>query len=115
MRGQIDSVDLPDKIMLDHLELIRATTGKNKGPDLRLDDLKSLLIATDQTFGLSRWSFLNDSLKRLENNERFLTISENNKLFACIWFHSTAQQEDIDQILKNGNISCKYVSKEFKL
>lgn len=116
MRGRINTVDLPNKIILDRLERIRTMAGKNEGPDMRLDDLKSLLMATDQTFGLSRWSFLNDSLKRLENNQRFLTISEKNKLFACIWFHSTAhQQEDIDQLLKNGNIAFKYVSKELKL
>lgn len=116
LRGQIGTVDLPDETILESLGRIRSQDAKNGGPDLRLDDLKSLLMATDRTFGLSRWAFLNDSLRRLEINQRFLTISENSKLFACVWFHSAAeQQEDIDQLIETGNIAFKFVSKDFKL
>jgi hypothetical protein len=116
LRGQIGTVDLPDAKLLDSLEEIRKVAPKNGGLDLRLDDLKTLLLATDQTFTLSRWAFLQDSLRRLENNQRFLTISENNKLFACVWFHSTAEQpEDIDQLLKLGDVAFKFISKELKL
>jgi hypothetical protein len=57
----------------------------NGGPHL-----DSLLLATDRTFLVSRWEFLEDSLKRLEENESFISFLYKGNLEVNIWYTGKA-------------------------
>ncbi|MCH6236771.1 GNAT family N-acetyltransferase [Cognataquiflexum rubidum] len=53
--------------------------------ELRVMDISQLLLVDDYTFEICRWEFLNDALKRLEENQIFYTITKNNRLIFCVW------------------------------
>jgi hypothetical protein len=58
--------------------------------------LDNLLLSDDKTFAVSRWEFLEDALKRLEENEKFIAFILKGKLKACVWYKGEVMtQQDL--------------------
>lgn len=73
------------------------------------NELSTLLLADDFTFEISRWEFLEESLKHLEAGYHFLTLVKENNLLACLWIEKDFKNKsDLNEIL-NG----KYIKIEF--
>jgi hypothetical protein len=56
--------------------------------ELKVLDLTHLLLVNDCTFEVSRWEFLQDALKRLEENQLFFTLTDKNRLILCVWYNN---------------------------
>ncbi|MCL6260434.1 GNAT family N-acetyltransferase [Aquiflexum sp. TKW24L] len=84
------------------LRKIEQTNGKEfKGDiDLRVMDISQLLLVDDCTFEISRWEFLNDALKRLEENQIFYTLTQKNRLIFCVWGKKPEKLSDVNDDLK---------------
>lgn len=92
--------------------------GNDTLPNLnyRKDNLGDLLLVGDYDLLVSRWEFLVDSLKRLEDNQNFITLVENDKLLACIWYKDQFLIAPDKNIITPGFENFKvYVSLDFKL
>jgi hypothetical protein len=50
------------------------------------NELDQLLLVNDHTFELARWEFLEDALKRLEENQHFFAFTQENRLLGCVWY-----------------------------
>lgn len=63
--------------------------------EYRRNDLKDLLLVKDSDLNISRWEFLDDALKRLEDKQSFITKVEKEQLLTCIWY-KTKENGDYD-------------------
>jgi len=68
--------------------------------DFNNETLDALLLVDDKTFDVSRWEFLDDALKRLEENEKFISHIVKGKLQVCMWYKS-GELTDQDLTIKN--------------
>jgi hypothetical protein len=68
--------------------------------DLRVMDLSQLLLVDNCTFEISRWEFLNNALKRLEENQIFYTLTQKNRLIFCVWGKKPENLSDMNDVLK---------------
>jgi len=76
--------------------------------------LDSLLLVHDRTFHISRWEFLEDSLKRLEENEKFVAYVFKGELKVCIWYTGEAVTlQELSQVSLKGNVTKIFVSHDF--
>jgi hypothetical protein len=66
------------------------------------NELSTLLLADDFTFELSRWEFLEDSLKRLEAGCHFVTLVKGNNLLACLWTEENFDNSSVLKEILNG-------------
>jgi len=101
-----------DKVLakLESLNLMK----KGIIPSLESQNLEELLLVEDCTFNVSRWEFLDDSLKRMEENERFLTLAVEGKLKFCIWYIGDEVKKDAPLISDFGlKISKIYLAYDF--
>jgi hypothetical protein len=62
--------------------------------------IDALLLVDDTTFDVCRWEFLEDALKRLEENEKFISYISEGKLKVCIWYKGL-EMTDQDFIPQN--------------
>ncbi|MCS4436620.1 GNAT family N-acetyltransferase [Aquiflexum gelatinilyticum] len=58
--------------------------------EFKKDYLDDLLRVGDFDLNVSRWEFLEDSLKRLEENQKFISLVRDNNLLACIWYNDNS-------------------------
>ncbi|SMD46290.1 Acetyltransferase (GNAT) domain-containing protein [Aquiflexum balticum DSM 16537] len=76
------------------------------------NELSTLLMVDDFTFELSRWEFLEDSLKRLEAGYHFVTLVKGNNLLACIWTEKNFKNNSVlKDILKGKEVLTGFFSK----
>lgn len=90
--------------------------GESGNYQIRHGDLSQLLLLNDYTFGLSRNEFLQDALKRLEENQKFLTISKEDSLLVCIWFKPDTDLSITPmRIFDPQHLESAYISKNLKI
>lgn len=69
--------------------------------EYRRNDLRDLLLVKDFDLNISRWEFLDDALKRLEEKQSFITKVEKGKLLTCIWYKTNENGAyDFEQEIK---------------
>jgi len=90
--------------------------GKSEDSLVNFDNqlLDALLLVHDRTFHISRWEFLEDSLKRLEENEKFVAYVFKKELKVCIWYTGEAVTlQELSQVSLKGNVTKIFVSHDF--
>lgn len=106
--------EIPINKVLEKLDYFLKIENPNKPVIFEYDNLSHLLLVDNFTFDLSRWEFLEDSLKRLEENQNFLTLLIDNKLNLCIWYEPKDLQIKKPDDLKNiKEIKKMYSSTKF--
>jgi hypothetical protein len=82
---------------------------------LNQDKLESLLLATDGTFEVPRWEFLEDALHRLEENEHFVTWARAGQLLGCLWYTGdlVSGTDDLIEKERKGKITQIFISGQF--
>ncbi|WP_113922998.1 GNAT family N-acetyltransferase [Cognataquiflexum aquatile] len=80
--------DVDWKVILEKIDPANEIKIKNN-LDFRVLDISQLLLVDDCTFEISRWEFLQDALKRLEENQLFYTMTDKNRLILCIWMENS--------------------------
>jgi CelD/BcsL family acetyltransferase involved in cellulose biosynthesis len=86
-------------------ELNKFNFNKNK--------ISDLLLVDDKSFEVCRWEFLVDALRRLENDQNFITQTKNNQLLVCIWY-DTLKNYNEEKYMDSFNIIKIYKSLNFK-
>jgi len=85
---------------------------------LRFNQLEDLLYFDENNFKITRWEFLKDALKRIENGQSFYTYIEKNQLLACIWIEDKGDDQKVKLELKpkywSGRVLKVYFNKELK-
>ncbi|MCF1750119.1 GNAT family N-acetyltransferase [Mariniradius sediminis] len=69
------------------------------------NELDQLLLVDDQTFELARWEFLDDALKRLEENQHFFAFKQDNRLLGCVWYTGELVSSPKDLVEKQKHVS----------
>jgi hypothetical protein len=99
-------------------EWAREIVMSNKFPNggYKRDFLEDLLKVGDFDLKITRWEFLEDSLRRLEENQKFITLVDGNKLFSCIWYRENSTSNNSENKIETDfEILKVYVSLSFNL
>lgn len=81
---------------------------------LNNSNLNDLLLIEDTCFEVSKWQFLQDGLKRLENQENCLTYVSDGRLKLCVWYvGNISSVMDLDELLRQDKITKIYISRYF--
>lgn len=88
--------------------LIEVYNGRNK--------LEHLLLVDDHTFEISRWEFLDDALKRLEENEHFFVFAQENRLLGCVWYTGdlVSSEKELVEKEKKNQVSKVFIAKQLR-
>jgi hypothetical protein len=101
LKIKISGHSIPNENLIEKLGSILKNKFMNNKIQIKTDDLSTLLIVDDFTFDVCRWEFLEDALKRLDENQFFVTIITNKKILACLWFEEKIIEIDVEEILNN--------------
>lgn len=71
---------------------------EDKGINLHYNQLEDLLNFDESKFSISRWEFLNDALARLESDEGFLTLIQDDIIIGFIWIEKDSIPNEIHKI-----------------
>ena len=114
---QSKNLDLPTNLILDKLKLVsKSVHVKNAEINLNSSKISDLLLIDDTCFEVSRWQFLMDAQKRLENHEKCITYVRDGKLRLCIWYvGDIGSIMDLYELLPKGEIIKIYISRYFTL
>ena len=107
--------DFSSATVVKKLELIK--NGGNNG-DLMInsDLLSDLLRANDRNFSICRWKFLEDALKRLEDQENFITVIKEEELVLCVWYsRGLENSENYKNSFEEKDITKIYASNQIKI
>jgi hypothetical protein len=92
-------------------KIIKILEGGFNGNKFELveNQLGHLLFFNDYEFEVTRWEFLSDALKRLENGNSFWVLLKEDKMIACIWGDKTNSHDGDEKY----NIARYYLSTLF--
>ncbi len=82
-------VRLSSESILNKLKIVAKSTHIKAEINLNSSKISDLLLIDDTYFEITKWQFLEDALKRLENQENCLTYVRNGRLRSCIWYKGT--------------------------
>jgi hypothetical protein len=91
-----------DTNTIDLLSRLNSLSAETEDSCIEYDSqsIDALLLVDDTTFDVCRWEFLEDALKRLEENEKFISYISEGKLKVCIWYKGL-EMTDQDFIPQN--------------
>jgi hypothetical protein len=69
---------------------------EDRAIDLRLDDKNDLLSYKFMKSGLTRWEFLEESMRKMEQGDHVYTWAENGILCGAAWFHNNNPEKESD-------------------
>jgi hypothetical protein len=107
---------LSTDLILDKLKLVSKSIHVKAEINLNSSKISDLLLLEDTCFEVSKWQFLEDALKRLENHESCLTYVRDGRLRLCIWYVGEINSViDLDELLLQEKIKKIYISRYFTL
>jgi len=97
-------------------EIIKNKIEEGTALFLANQDLTPLMLVDDKSLECSRWEFLESSLKRLEENQGFLGLVQQNQLTICIWADEIIYDlGSLNKFIEEGKIQKVYISRYFKM
>ncbi|WP_194976262.1 GNAT family N-acetyltransferase [Aquiflexum lacus] len=113
---QSKNLHLSTDLILDKLKLVSKSIHVKAEINLNSSKISDLLLLEDTCFEVSKWQFLEDALKRLENHESCLTYVRDGRLRLCIWYVGKINSViELDELFRKDKIKKIYISRYFTL
>ncbi len=113
---QSKNLHLSTDSILDKLKLVSKREHVKAEINLNSCKISDLLLIEEASFEVSKWQFLEDALKRLENHENCLTYVQDGRLRLCIWYVGRIDSVmDLDELSRQDEIRKIYISRYFTL